>query len=116
MTVKWLFDNCQWLYLQIQDLLSSYQSCGFVPYFSITGAGPPMQWMLYSPLSTTMLPQLQHAFNDGVKKAMVNRPSFCQQWLFWNSTHIQLAACIPEELQQVSTLLDIQNPHSVVWQ
>jgi len=67
--LMWLFEKCQWLYQQIQDLLCAYCSCGFVPCHGIVQALGLLQNRCYAlPLVATMSLQLQHAFSDCVKK------------------------------------------------
>jgi len=117
MTVTWPFNKWQCLHQQITDILSKYHKGGFIPCCALAQVlGLLHNGCYVLPLSVTTSLQLQHAFNDCIKKAMKNCPSIHQQRIFWESSTIQLSTCIGEELHQVAMLLNIHNPPSTTWQ
>jgi len=69
MTVTWLFAKQQRLHQQITDILFKYHKGGFIPCCALAQAlGLLRNGCYVLPLGITMSLQLQHTFNDCIKK------------------------------------------------
>jgi len=116
MTLTWPMDKCAQLYHHITAILEAYSTQGFAKCWAIAQAlGLLHNGCMALPLGSTMLLQLQHAFNTKVAIAMVGMPLPSQQHCFWDMADIRLTPCLAANLKGICTLLNITNPMSWAW-